>query len=343
MKTKYSALLAIVTGWLLLVAVQLSVAQSVPPVKIILDTDMAADCDDLGAVAVLHSLANQGKADILGMVCNVSDTNSPRCLSAINTYYGRPNIPIGYLNNNGVSPTVGLPYYNKYTDYIADTNNYARSFLTNDVPDALAVYTNLLENSSNVTIVCVGSFYNLYRLLTNAPVLVSNRTAVYTTPRTTVYQDGNWHHAAAVRLGTNALLYIDGVLVVQASNQQAYQDIGSSNPLKIGRRFVVSEPADYYSGELDELRIYNRALSASEVAQLYTLNWQPTLGAIRQGGKLVFSWPTNVPTFTLVSATNLGPSAVWTPVSPAPVVVNDQFFVTNSLSEPSMFFRLRGP
>jgi hypothetical protein len=98
-----------------------------------------------------------------------------------------------------------------------------------------------------------------------------------------------------------------------------------------------------FRGSIDDVRIYNRALSASEVWQLYTLNWQPTLGAICQGGNLIFSWPTNVPTFTLVSATNLGPSAVWTPVSNEPVEVNGQFFVTNSLSEPSMFFRLKGP
>ena len=41
MKTKCSALLALVTGGLLLGSIQVSVAQSVPPVKIILDTDMA--------------------------------------------------------------------------------------------------------------------------------------------------------------------------------------------------------------------------------------------------------------------------------------------------------------
>jgi inosine-uridine nucleoside N-ribohydrolase len=179
MKTKCFALLAIVTGWLLLVAVQLSVAQSVPPVKIILDTDMAADCDDLGAVAVLHALANQGKANILGMVCNVSDTNSPLCLSAVNTYYGRPDIPIGYLNDTSVSPflTPLYVYLNEYTDYIADTNRYPRYFVTNAVPDALDVYMQLLRTNSGVTIISIGSFYNLDKLLSANRELVRTKVA----------------------------------------------------------------------------------------------------------------------------------------------------------------------
>ena len=156
----------------MLVAVQLSVAQSIPPVKIILDTDMASDCDDLGAVAVLHALANQGKAEILGMVCNVSDTNSPYCLRAVNTFYGRPDIPIGYLNSDSVNPTMGFPYNNKYTDYIA--TNYPHIPL-NAVRDALDVYTNLLSTNTGVTIVSIGSMTNLDRLLQSAPDLVRNK------------------------------------------------------------------------------------------------------------------------------------------------------------------------
>jgi alpha-tubulin suppressor-like RCC1 family protein/inosine-uridine nucleoside N-ribohydrolase len=149
-----------------------------PPVKIILDADMASDCDDLGAVAVLHALANQGKAQILGMVCDVSDPNSPLCLSAINTYYERPEIPIGYLDAAYVPPAVVPGAYetigsaNNYTTHIADTNNYPRNYVTNSVPNALEVYTNLLQQSSDVTIVSIGSLQNLYRLLITDPDLV---------------------------------------------------------------------------------------------------------------------------------------------------------------------------
>src|SRR5438046_2179973 len=35
------------------------------PVKVIFDTDMDSDCDDVGALAVLHALADRGEAEIL--------------------------------------------------------------------------------------------------------------------------------------------------------------------------------------------------------------------------------------------------------------------------------------
>ena len=114
----------------------------------------------------------------------------------------------------------------------------------------------------------------------------------------------------------------------------------NSDPLEIGRDIPGS--TEYIIGAIDEVRIYIRALSSAEVLQLYTLG-QPTLNAIRQGAKLVFSWPANSLAFTLVSATNLGAATIWTPVSPAPVIVDGQYVVTNSTSGPIRFFRLRTP
>jgi copper(I)-binding protein len=164
---------------------QLDLSYQVAPLpvpRIILDTDMSADCDDLGAVAVLHALANQGKAEILGMVCNVSDPNSPLCLDAINRYYGRTNIPVGYLNTNSVNPFMNpifqffehYDFNNEYTEYIASHHNHIEP---NEVRDALDVYVSLLQTNSGVTIVSIGSLYNLDRLLSERPDLVSNKVA----------------------------------------------------------------------------------------------------------------------------------------------------------------------
>ncbi|MDD4425039.1 MAG: hypothetical protein PHS40_03855, partial [Mariniphaga sp.] len=36
--------------------------------KIIFDTDMGSDCDDVGALALLHHYADLGKAEILGCI-----------------------------------------------------------------------------------------------------------------------------------------------------------------------------------------------------------------------------------------------------------------------------------
>jgi len=58
----------------------------------------------------------------------------------------------------------------------------------------------------------------------------------------------------------------------------------------------------------------------------------PQLTITPSGSNVVVTWPTNVPGFRLQSASNVGPSAIWTAVSPAPVIVGGQYTVTNSAS-----------
>jgi len=72
--------------------------------KIIFDTDMGSDCDDVGALALLHVYADQNKAEILA--CIYSSGKIPfgvGVIDAINSYFGRPEIPIGtdFENNIG--------------------------------------------------------------------------------------------------------------------------------------------------------------------------------------------------------------------------------------------------
>ena len=65
------------------------------PARIILDTDMDSDCDDAGALALLHVLADHGEAKILAVAASSLYRWSVPCIEAINRYYGRPDLPIG--------------------------------------------------------------------------------------------------------------------------------------------------------------------------------------------------------------------------------------------------------
>jgi probable HAF family extracellular repeat protein len=56
---------------------------------------------------------------------------------------------------------------------------------------------------------------------------------------------------------------------------------------------------------------------------------------------VLLSWPTNAPGFTLQSNPYLSP-VNWTTVSPAPVILNGQYIVTNSMVGTQMFYRLVG-
>ena len=67
----------------------------------------------------------------------------------------------------------------------------------------------------------------------------------------------------------------------------------------------------------------------------------PLLTIIHSGTNVILTWPTNVAGFTLQSATNLASPAVWTNVSPGPVVVNGRNAVTNPISGTQKFYRLR--
>merc|ERR1719174_2341561 len=64
------------------------------PVQLIIDTDLGFDVDDVGAIAVAHALADQGKADILAVVCNTGNDACIVGVDIVNTYYGR-KVPIG--------------------------------------------------------------------------------------------------------------------------------------------------------------------------------------------------------------------------------------------------------
>src|SRR3954447_4901419 len=72
------------------------------PVPILFDTDMMTDCDDAGAMAVLHALADNGECEILATVVSARDPWSVAAVDAINTYYGRPDLPIGTVKEGGV-------------------------------------------------------------------------------------------------------------------------------------------------------------------------------------------------------------------------------------------------
>jgi uncharacterized repeat protein (TIGR03803 family) len=72
---------------------------------------------------------------------------------------------------------------------------------------------------------------------------------------------------------------------------------------------------------------------------VFALTLQPTLAITTTGNQVVLSWPTWAPNFNLQSATNLV-SPIWTAVSPAPVAINGQNVVTNTVCGTQMYYRL---
>ncbi|PHS07636.1 MAG: hypothetical protein COA78_13340 [Blastopirellula sp.] len=81
------------------------------------------------------------------------------------------------------------------------------------------------------------------------------------------FDDGYWHHVAAVKSTTDLRLYIDGELIDTMSDTT---DVHSSVDVVLGR-YGVGLSERYFSGSLDDVRLYGAAMSDSEIAQLFGL------------------------------------------------------------------------
>ena len=76
------------------------------------------------------------------------------------------------------------------------------------------------------------------------------------------------------------------------------------------------------------------------VYSLSLVSSAPTLNLHLSGTNVVVTWPTNAAGFTLESATNLVPPAIWITNTPAPVVVGTNNAVTNGIIGTQKFYRL---
>ncbi len=78
--------------------------------------------------------------------------------------------------------------------------------------------------------------------------------------------DGKWHLVTGTKSGTLWSIYVDGVL----SNSQT-QGTGASINASGNDVWVGAGPSAYFDGDIDDVRIYNCALSATEVQHLYLM------------------------------------------------------------------------
>jgi len=136
------------------------------PVKIIFDTDLGPDYDDVGAIAFLHAMADSGKAEILATVSSNKHELVAPSIELINTYFGRPDLEIGAPKNSGANMGSSQHWADSI---VAKYPHKIRS--TSEVTDAVAVYRRVLSSQPDlsVTIVTVGFLTNLRNLLNSVP------------------------------------------------------------------------------------------------------------------------------------------------------------------------------
>ncbi|MFL5877789.1 MAG: LamG domain-containing protein, partial [Solirubrobacteraceae bacterium] len=92
-------------------------------------------------------------------------------------------------------------------------------------------------------------------------VYVENPTEVGTANGPSALPVGQWSYVTGTYDGSALRLYVDGVL--KATKNTSGTVTASAGALRIGGNSVWGE---WFNGAIDEVRIYNRALSATEIA-----------------------------------------------------------------------------
>jgi inosine-uridine nucleoside N-ribohydrolase len=139
--------------------------------KIILETDIGNDIDDVLALMMLYTLISRGHCDLIGISINKSNLYSAIFTDIINTFYNRPDIPIGYIKD-GICAFDGA-FVRQISDRMSeDYYKYPRMIRPNkDYYESVNLLRKLLAESpdNSIVIVSIGLLTNLARLLNTEP------------------------------------------------------------------------------------------------------------------------------------------------------------------------------
>lgn len=171
------------------------------PVKILFDTDMYTDYDDIGALAMLHALADAGECELLAVVQSSRGNAGLAVVEIVNRYYGRSDIPVGALHDRGVKGrgAGGFGLMEKYAGWYRHED-------ADKAPDAVEVMRRTLaaQPDGSVVVCAVGYMTNLRALLESGPDRFSDldgRALVSRKVKKAVimacsYPNGNEHNSA---------------------------------------------------------------------------------------------------------------------------------------------------
>ena len=163
-------------------------------------------------------------------------------------------VGIGAMSFNGSTQYVGVGFdpavslagsytISAWALSTASTSDGWRPFIGDETGSSI-FYIGAESGANNILAVHFGSVIN------------NNITGSYT------LNDGKWHFITVVVVpSTNITVYYDG--------NQIYQGLTPGAQATIGISIARTQRSEYWKGSIDDLRIYNRALSASEISQLY--------------------------------------------------------------------------
>lgn len=138
------------------------------PVRLILDTDIGNDVDDALALAMIHAFETRADVRLLAVTITKDNRYAAPFVDLVNTFYGRPDIPIGVVHNGKTKDDSAM-----LTVPVQERNSNGQPMYPHrlkdgaQAEDAVALLTRVLSSQpdESVTIAQIGFSTNLTRLL----------------------------------------------------------------------------------------------------------------------------------------------------------------------------------
>ena len=165
---------------------------------VILDTDLGGDVDDLGALAVLHTLRAAGHCELLAVMSDTPQTGAIDAIHATNRYFGAGHVPVG-------RPPWAMRSEDSYADAVARSAGV--SIDVRDAPTSTALYRRILADAADasVTIATIGPLLLVDQLLASPADAASklNGRDLVAAKVNRVVMMGGAHPASGARPETN--------------------------------------------------------------------------------------------------------------------------------------------
>jgi hypothetical protein len=173
-------------------------------------------------------------------------------------------------------------------------------------PNTLTGYTTVLMKERGTT----GLNYSLYASDNTGqpPAAYVYRGSDISALGATTLTIGAWSHLAATYDGANLRLYVNGALV--RTRAVSGNLANTANPLRIGGNAVWGE---YFSGLIDEVRVYNRALSQTELQTDMNTAVNPAPAAMMAAAPMLAAMTVQTPSPPVTRKAAPKPTAVYRP------------------------------
>lgn len=286
-------------------------------------------------------------------VCGFSQTFLTNGLVAYYPFDGKANDATAYHNNPTLNTATlstnrfGQPlsaYDFGQSEYIGYTNAPQLAFgpqtslgvfawikFNANLPGFSGIVSKMNNDTNASTGFQIGIVANTLQAQIGSPPAVTFQGA-------TVLNDGRWHAVGLVveRTNSTAQVFVDGKLDGAITNSNLTQDLSCTDPLLFG---VERNYSIFFTGTIDDIRIYNRALSDFEVQQLYVFESGPRIDLIKAVKPTFFNL-TLTTNYQLQVSTDL---TIWTNSGAAFMATNSnmvypQYFDLENWNQ--LFFRL---